>query len=175
MRLGKRRFLAALMVLAVVAMTGLAATNANLNSKGYPIVKQPITIKMMGSKTITHGPWEKMLVFQEVEKKTGIHIIWDTPPENIYMERKSIIFAANELPDAFFKGQLTSQELADYGSQGLLIPLNKLIDKYAPNVKKVLRQFPKRQTNNHFFRWEYLLFDGDNGLCGRLDQCSHLD
>lgn len=137
-----RRLLVLLMVLAIVAVTGFAATDANFNAKGYPIVKQPITLKMMGSKTITHGPWDKMLVFQEVEKKTGIHIVWDTPPENIYMERKSIIFAANELPDAFFKGQLSSQEVADYGSQGLLIPLNKLIDKYAPNFKKVLREFP---------------------------------
>ena len=121
---------------------GLSAADGNLNMKGYPVVKQPLTLKMMGSKTATHGPWEKMLVFQEVEKKTGVHIAWETPSESMYEERKSIIFATNELPDAFFRGRLTSRELMMYGAQGMLIPLNKLIDKYAPNIKKALRDYP---------------------------------
>lgn len=144
--IAKPRILVVLLMLIFAITMGfgpdIISADGSLNTKGYPIVKQPITLKVMGCKNTTHGPWEKMLVFLEVEKRTGVHIIWDTPPESMYEERKSIIFATNELPDAFFRGRLTSRELMNYGSQGLLIPLNKLIDKYAPNLRHALREYP---------------------------------
>lgn len=46
------------------------------------------------------------------------------------------------LPDAFFKVDMSSLELTRYGSQGLLIPLNDLIEKYAPNFKKIMDENP---------------------------------
>ncbi len=34
-------------------------------------------------------------------------------------------------------------DVANYGAQGIFIPLNDLIDKYAPNFKKLLDQYPE--------------------------------
>ena len=53
-------------------------------------------------------------------------------------EKKSLLFASNKLPDAFYgQGILTDVDIMKYASQGMLIPLNDLIDEYAPNLRCV--------------------------------------
>lgn len=114
-----------------------------LNESGFPIVNKPITIKMMGRKNVTHANWEDMLVWQEYEKMTGIHVEWITPDQSGYNEKKNLAFASGDLPDAFFKGFLTNQDLMSYGAQGMLIRLNELVDKYAPNVIDCFEKWPE--------------------------------
>ncbi len=56
---------------------------------------------------------------------------------------EELAFASNILPDAFY-GQdiLTDIDIIRYGSEGLLIPLNDLIDEYAPNLKAIFDAKP---------------------------------
>ena len=42
----------------------------------------------------------------------------------------------------FFGGRLTSADEVNYGTQGLLAPLNPLIEANAPNLQKLLREQP---------------------------------
>lgn len=114
----------------------------NFNETGYPIVPEKITLEMMGSKNAIHGPWEEMHLFTEMEKMTNISFKFNTPPQDSYEERKNLSFASMELPDVFFGGKLSKYDEMIYGGQGILIPLNDLIDKYAPNIKKLLDENP---------------------------------
>lgn len=119
-----------------------SAAPLNFNAEGYPIVNDMITLKMMGAKAGIHGPWEDMFLFKEMEKKTNIRFDFDTPPQANYQETKNLAFASRQLPDVFFNAQLTPDDEVTYGSQGYLIPLDGLIDKYAPNFKKLMDENP---------------------------------
>ncbi len=61
------------------------------------------------------------------------------------------MLAGGDYPDAFHSVGLSTQDLITYGGQGVLIPLNDLIDKYAPNLKKILDENPdiKRGITMH--------------------------
>jgi putative aldouronate transport system substrate-binding protein len=114
----------------------------DVNPTGFPIVNQPITIKMMASKNSLHAEWKDMKVLQEYAKKTNINIDWITAPDSGFIEKRNISLASGDVPDGFYRGRLTGFDMVNYGTQGILIPLNSLIDQYAPNLKALLAKYP---------------------------------
>ena len=61
-----------------------------------------------------------------------------------YDEKKNLLLAANkDLPEGFFgKFSLSASDLVNYGSQGVLLPLNDLIEENAPNLKALFERRP---------------------------------
>ncbi|MCJ7841533.1 extracellular solute-binding protein [Lederbergia sp. NSJ-179] len=114
----------------------------NFNESGYPIVKEPITLTMMGQSSPVQPDWKDMGFFKEMEKMTNIQFNFKTSPSDDYKQKKQLAFNSLELPDVLYGAELTSEEELNFGSQGLLIPLEDLIDKYAPNFKKVMEEHP---------------------------------
>lgn len=51
----------------------------------------------------------------------------------------NIMIASDDVPDIIHS---TTKNMDKYGQEGALIPLNDLIDEYAPNIKKALDEFP---------------------------------
>jgi putative aldouronate transport system substrate-binding protein len=113
-----------------------------LSPSGFPIVKTPINLTMMVAKPPTHNEYDKMLLFQEYEKKTGIHISWIEVPQNTIAEKRNLALASGDVPDAFFKANMPYNDLLKYGSQGAFVKLNDLIDKYGKELKGLLTQYP---------------------------------
>lgn len=107
------------------------------HAEGLPISDQKVTYEV-AAKTRQNKNFADLEFFQNLEKETNVHIEWNMSSEDGWKEKKGLLFAG-ELPDAFY-GQaiLTDVDVIKYASQGLLIPLDDLIDKYAPNVKKLL-------------------------------------
>jgi putative aldouronate transport system substrate-binding protein len=64
------------------------------------------------------------------------------PFENLG-EARRLALATGDYPDAFYAARLTVSDLANFGASGALIPLNDLIDQYAPNIKNLLLRFPE--------------------------------
>ena len=138
-----------LCIVCAVALLGSGCGKKNqdevtidINSTGYPVAEQTINLTMMGIKSGIQCEWKDNLFFQEMEKLTNIHFTFNTTDSTVFDEKKNLAFASGELPDVFFKAQLKESEIANYGGQGILIPLEDLIDKYAPNLKALLEQNP---------------------------------
>lgn len=112
------------------------------NESGMPIFDEPITLTMMGSKAAIQGEWKNMHFFQDMEKLTNIKFEYKEVPSDAFAQKKNLAFASMELPDIFFAGRLTETDEVTYGKAGLLIPLEDLIDKYAPNLKKLMDENP---------------------------------
>lgn len=83
-----------------------------------------------------------MKYFKEMEKNTNIHFTFQTPPLESFETRKKLLFASNELPDIFYASSLSNSEITQYSKQGLLIPLEDLIEKHAPNIQKLFEEHP---------------------------------
>jgi putative aldouronate transport system substrate-binding protein len=115
---------------------------ANFNETNYPIVNEPLKLKMMGQASPLQPAWGEMGFFKEMKELTNIDFEYSTATSDQFKQKKQLAFSSLELPDVFFGGQFTANEEVDYGSQGLLIPLEDLIEKYAPNLKKVMEKYP---------------------------------
>lgn len=113
-----------------------------VNKEGLPIVDQPIQYSFAGI-TVRNKNFKELEYFQELEKNTNVVIDWNMSTSDGWNEKKSLMFASNELPDAFY-GQniLMDTDIIKYGTQGILMPLNDLIDQYAPNLKAILEENP---------------------------------
>ncbi|MDF2648272.1 MAG: transporter substrate-binding protein [Paenibacillus sp.] len=119
-------------------------TNADkVNSTGMPIVKEPLTLKIFAGKSVYNAEFKDMLLWKEYEKLSGIHVEWDLVPNATITERRNLTLVSNDLPDAFYATGLPTTDLINYGSQGAFIPLNGLIDKYAPNLKQLMDKYPE--------------------------------
>ncbi|MBM7569320.1 ABC transporter substrate-binding protein [Paenibacillus sacheonensis] len=125
-----------------------AGSNANaaeggVKKEGFPIVGEPLTLKLM-SQDAGVADWNKMPVMQEMEKLSGIHMDYQLSPIDSFATKKNLIFASGDLPDIFYAADLTPAEQVTYGTQGVLVPLEKYIDGgYAPNIKSIFDQYPE--------------------------------
>ncbi len=130
--------------------TGSAAGSAEtskagieVNPTGMPIVNKPLTLKFLAAAgPFNKGDFSQVEIWKAYEQLTGIHVDWEAVPSENVNEKKNIILASGNYPDAFFKISFTSDELTKYGEQGILRPINNLIENYAPNFKKVLDENP---------------------------------
>lgn len=113
-----------------------------MNETGMPIVNSTVSFEM-AAKSRHNKNFADLEFFQKLEKETGVHIDWNMSSEDGWKEKKGLLFAG-ELPDAFYgQGILSDVDVIKYGTQGMLIPLNDLIEKHAPNVKKLLDENPE--------------------------------
>lgn len=135
--------LGATLLLFATSATALAGdAGANLNKTGYPIVNERIELEFVIRKSPLHVDYDQMPVVQDYEKRTNVHINWNPIPEEGFDEKKNLLFASNDLPDAFIGGGLTPYDEMTYGGQGMLIALDDLIEQYAPNVQAMFDQRP---------------------------------
>lgn len=112
-----------------------------VNKEGFPIVKEPITLSLMAPDMGIQN-WKDMSVLHQMEKMSGIKLEYLNAPRDSFDTKKNLVFASGEYPDIFFAAKLTQDEEVNYGGQGILIPLEDLIDQYAPNFKKILEENP---------------------------------
>lgn len=117
--------------------TAAAQADGNFNETGYPIVKEPITLKVMiairDSDSLTD--FDEMPGVKRLEEETGIHAEWEVIKGSDWKTKLNLAFASGEYPDVILatngEGQLDDEE---YGvTQGIVIPLDDLIDQYMPN------------------------------------------
>lgn len=122
---------------------GAKKADISFNEQGLPIVNEPVTFEIAAS-TQKNKNFKELEFFKNLEEKTNVIINWNMSSDDGWNEKKSLLFASNMLPDAFYgNDMLTDVDIMKYASQGMLIPLNDLIEKYAPNYKRILDTHPQ--------------------------------
>lgn len=111
------------------------------DESGFPISKTPITIKVLKPLNMYDTEYGKMPVIQDFEKKTNIHIEWNTPSATDFTDKYNLIMSSGDLPDAIIA--MPPDDIEKYGQMGALITLNDHIEKNMPNLKKVFTQYPQ--------------------------------
>lgn len=115
--------------------------STNVNPTGFPIVKEPVKMTFLAPSSATPD-WNDVLVFNEYKKMTNMDIQWQMISSDALKEKTNLMLAGGDYPDAFHSAGLSTKDLINYGGQGTFIPLNDLIDQYAPNFKKLLEEHP---------------------------------
>ncbi|OPJ60591.1 extracellular solute-binding protein [Clostridium oryzae] len=123
-----------------------SAKDSNFKSSGLPIVKKKVTLKIVSPKSALAPNYDKMTIFKRLEKSTNIHIDWTNIPDTDYQTKKNLLLASGDLPDAFYAAGFSDADMNKYGKDGTIVPLGSLINKYMPNVKKLLNKEPDLKT-----------------------------
>ncbi|WP_212508641.1 extracellular solute-binding protein [Litoribacterium kuwaitense] len=121
---------------------GEAAKEVAVNPEGFPIVDEPVSMSIFGPSTAV-AAWEDMQFFEEMEKLTNVQLEFTTPNLESLETQKNLMFASGDYEDILFASSLTLEEQVDYGNQGILIPLNDLIEEHAPNIQNMLDEYPE--------------------------------
>ena len=116
----------------------------NLNETGFPIVDENIELKFFArQEAATSDDWNDVLIFNEYEGMTNIEIDWEMAPADSFSEKFNLALGGGDLPDAFHSAMVSESDLTKYGKQGVFIPLDDLIDDYAPNFKQLMEEYPE--------------------------------
>ena len=96
--------------------------------------------------TSTQNPNER-LIFQRMEEQTNVHIDWTCFVSDQFSDKKNLALAQfGNLPDGLFNAGMSDYDLLRYAKQGIIIPLENLIDKYMPNLQAVFEKYPEYRT-----------------------------
>ena len=97
-------------------------------------------MQMNNTRPSNLGDTDMMMKLQE---ETNVAIDWELVPQTAWSEKKNLIIASREYPDAFFGPRsLTQEEVQQYGADGVLIELGPLLDAHAPNIAAIREEYP---------------------------------
>ncbi|MGI8351412.1 ABC transporter substrate-binding protein [Niallia circulans] len=115
----------------------------NVNKEGFPIVKEPIDLTFFTGKYEPNlDDYEETLVFKKYQEKSGVNVTFNEVPFATLTEKRNLALASGEYPDVFYSSRIPSADLYKYGKQGIFMPLNDLIEEYAPNIKAAMDKHP---------------------------------
>lgn len=127
-------------ILATIFGVMACATIINAQQE-YQITKKPteVTILAIQNGKVFDENWS---VFQEAFKDTNIKLKGvGSKNQTDEIQAFNLAVASGDLPDIISLAY--PEKLEDLGMQGGMIPLNELIDKYAPNIKAFFEKYPR--------------------------------
>jgi putative aldouronate transport system substrate-binding protein len=78
-----------------------------------------------------------------VEHKFDLRINWKLVASSDVTTQEPLLFSSGSYPDVIWDGSFTNAQLLQWGENDhILVPLNKLMQEYAPNVWKAINTLP---------------------------------
>ncbi|REF37197.1 extracellular solute-binding protein [Thermasporomyces composti] len=115
-------------------------------SHKQPLVKERVTLRIVVPQNTAVGDWKENLFTKWYEEITGVHIEWHVVAgeagSSDAMTKVNAMIASGDLPDAFMNIDFSPAQQMLYGSQGLFVPLNDLIDEYCVEIKRIFEAYP---------------------------------
>lgn len=134
-----KRTLCALLTLVML----LTALPVQADEITFPLVSEPLTLHFMAPRPSDYvNGYADMTLFKEYEEMTGIHIEWEEVPSSGWSEKIQLVLNSFDLPDVIYSGGISASDAARYGAEGVLLPLNDLIEEHTVNLKYWLEQRP---------------------------------
>lgn len=137
-----RHRLTALTTALLLASSTALADASVLTDSGFPIVKEPVTLSIMGSISSVQPEYDDMYLMQKYEEKTGVQVEWTSVPGSARNEKVTLAISSGELPDVFLKCGISADSLQVYGDSGDLLDLAPLLETYAPNFWAYAQKYP---------------------------------
>ncbi|MDR2535558.1 MAG: extracellular solute-binding protein [Treponema sp.] len=137
---------------------GLNANMSNLNTTGFPIVKEKESFSLLVD---DNGKPEEKGLYDILEKETNVHADLMLFPYQAALERKNILIASGNYPDVIGGWLLTNNDVMNMAKEGMILPLEDLIEKYTVNIKEALNYPGVRDTmtlpDGHIYSPPYVI------------------
>ena len=121
---------------------GASSPDYELTDVSFPL-EETVSLKMSTSSSplAPADPNEK-LIFQRLEEQSGVNIEWKNYSSD-YIEKRNLDISSGDLPDAMWNAGASDYDLLSWAEDGIIIPLEDLINEHMPNFKKVLDENPE--------------------------------
>ena len=137
----KKRFVSILLT-CVLLLTSMSAALA-VDEITYPLVSEPLTLQFVAPRPSDYANgYAEMKLIKEYEALTGVHIEWEEIPSASWTEKVKLMLNSSKLPDVIYGGGLEASVANRFGSEGVLLPLNDLIENHTVNLKHWLQERP---------------------------------
>lgn len=113
--------------------------NEGTDSSVFPL-EEPVTMSMFVFQA-TGTDFSQNLAWKYMEDMTNVHWELTTATSTDYVEKRGIGFSSGDYQEVYFKSGLGEGDAVKYASEGIVIPLNDLIDQYMPNLKAALDRY----------------------------------
>ena len=144
MRIFLRGLSLALALVLCLSMSSAMAAPDYLNETGFPITKEPITLRALVVLDPVQPDWSEMACWKAYEKMTGVHIEWICLDKASATEKRNLLLADGEnLPDIFFRANMNEVDTMRYGQEGVFIDLSDMLQEYAPAYSAVAQKYPE--------------------------------
>lgn len=152
----------------VKALTaGVLAAGLCLTTGGSALAsEEKLDLTVFASKPSTIEDLETNLFTEELEAATNVHINWQLCTPDGLKEKKNVLFASGDYPDVLLNAALTKEEQMLYGEQGILVPLNDLIEENTVNLKQLLNDID-------WLRNAITAPDGNIYALPQINECYH--
>ncbi|MEQ7122877.1 extracellular solute-binding protein [Actinopolymorpha sp. B11F2] len=115
-------------------------------SKKAAVVKEKVTLKIVVPQSTSVGDWKNNAFSKWYEEKTGVHVDFQVVAGEAgspdALTKVNAMIASGDVPDAFMNINFSPAQQLLYGSQGLFIPLNQLIEDYGAEIKRLFKDYP---------------------------------
>ncbi len=165
-----KKLLAIALVLMLSLLSFGSLAEVTISEPGVmPIVSEPVTLKFLVTEHPAIVDWNTNAFILWMEEQTGVHIEFESVPVASRQEKLNLILATGDYPDVFFGfgGDFTNTAIQQYGvKDGMLMPLNDLIDQNAPETLAVFEQYPGS-------RGKLTQLDGNIYVMPNVNECYH--
>ena len=124
------------LIVVLVFLAGCSSGPADKNSDGQVVITAFSSIKP----NITD--FNDNLLTQKIEELLDIEIDFQTTPEEGAREKQNLLISGGDYPTTFIGGDITGLEQLQYGKDGILVPLNDLIEEHAPHIQETFKEEP---------------------------------
>ena len=155
MKMNWKRWTAWMLVMGLAAGAVFAGGGADdeagpgpaVNPAGtFPIVDEKISMTAFIAASSFVDDYQDNDFTRYIEEKTNIHLELEIAPASEALQKRNLLMASGDYPEIFITG-FSKSEQQFYGSQGVFLPLNDLIDRYGVNVPKVFTDYPLVKPN----------------------------
>lgn len=131
------------------ATSAWAETATPLKLPDMPLVEEKVELSILTRRYDGAESYDKMWFWKWMEAFTGIIPKVTEYDNQVFPEKANLLFASGSIPDVmlYVGNYLTNARVVEYGmTEGLLMPLNDLIENHAPNIKAVFDAYPELRT-----------------------------
>ncbi len=167
------------LVLSVIMISSvfMGCTKSTVNEKikddakvkynnSYPLNTDQKLTYWAGNDTVhkDYQSYKEQPFYKELMKRTGVEVEFIMPPAGQHREAFNLLIASNDLPDVIqYDWLLLPGGPEKYIKDNYIIKLNDIMDKYAPNLSKYLKDNPNQDKMIKTDNKEYYAFPSLRG------------
>ncbi len=112
----------------------------------FPITDEPVTLRVLCVVNPRVEDIATNTFTQWYEEKTNVHVEWMVAPQQEALTSLNVRLASGDYPDVIMNFNLDPALQLLYGSQGVFLPLNDLIDEYGVETRRIFEEMPLART-----------------------------
>ena len=110
----------------------------------FPLAEKATLTGMICYPAGTESNPNNRTFFKRLQEETNVEIAWTAYQSDQWGDKITLAMAnTNTLTDFVFTANFSDNDLLRYADQGVIIPLEKYIDAYMPNLKSVFDKYPE--------------------------------